>query len=144
MKTILVFLSVFFVISIYSQNQTSLQVIESKPFHDSVEAPDVVAMQTNETGDTGVIRFNTRQMLFDVFNASLERISNAIIDIERKEEFRASLYFENQIKVFTLYAPSSKERVVYCYTFNINTKSYTKKQLFQNKLMRVFTKSNNI
>ena len=134
MKTILVFLSVFFVISIYSQNQTSLQVIESKPFHDSVEAPDVVAMQTNETGDTGVIRFNTRQMLFDVFNASLERISNAIIDIERKEEFRASLYFENQIKVITLYAPSSKERVVYCYTFNINSKSYTKKQLFQKTL----------
>ncbi|WP_158974452.1 hypothetical protein [Cellulophaga sp. L1A9] len=134
MKRFLLFSMLLSQIALSAQSESKLQVIESVPFVDKVEATDVVAMHINDIQETGVIRFNKGRIIFDVFNNSLERINNEIISIERKEEFKASLYFDNEIKVITLYSPRKKERIVFCYTFNIKDKSYSKKQLFEKTL----------
>ncbi|CAH8282125.1 hypothetical protein EV196_11095 [Mariniflexile fucanivorans] len=131
MKKILVLLACFVLAIGYSQNKTTLKVLESAEFEDEVRSEQVLSMHTSESGLIGVIRNSKNHLLFDVFNESLGRIKNIQIEKDRNESYSGDLSFNNIIKVFTVLSPSKKERVLFCHEFNISDGSHKKTELFK-------------
>lgn len=115
----------------FAQNSTSLKVLESAEFRDEVRSGAVISMHTSLEGLTAVVRNSKKHLLFDVFNESLDRVKNAKIPIEKKENYGGNLSFGNIMKVFTVFSPSKKERIVYCHEFGISNNSYKKTALFK-------------
>lgn len=144
MKKIIYFIA--FVTSIsFAQNTTKLKVIESAEFKDEVKSGDVLSMHTSPLGLTGVVRYSKKHLLFDVFNESLGRIKNTVIETDKDEDYCGELTFNNIIKIFTIFSPSKKERVIYCHEFNINDGSHKRTKLFKTdveKNQRIFSGSN--
>ncbi|MEP5341282.1 MAG: hypothetical protein ABJL44_16965 [Algibacter sp.] len=129
----------------FAQNTTKLKVLESPEFKDKVKSGDVLSMHTSPLGLTGVVRYSKIHLLFDVFNESLDRIKNSLIETNLDEDFCGELIFKNTIKVFTVLSPSKKERVIYCHEFNINDGSHKRTKLFKTdveKNQRLFSGSN--
>lgn len=123
---------VLFIISMgFAQNNTKLKVTESAEFSDDVKSGEVLSMHTTESGLTGVIRNSKKHLLFDVFNESLGRIKNSLVETDKDENFCGELFFSDIIKVFTVYAPSKIERIVYCHEFNLTDGSHKKTELFK-------------
>ncbi|GAA4898428.1 hypothetical protein GCM10023311_24180 [Flaviramulus aquimarinus] len=145
MRKITCFLVFIFTTISFSQNKTNLKITESKAFTDKVMSQRVVSIHSTPNGLTGVIRISKKGLLFDVFDASLERIKNGLIRIETKEKYHANLSFGNSMKIFTIFSPSRKERVVYCHEFNLVNKTYKKTKLFKadvEKRQSIFSGSN--
>lgn len=115
----------------FAQNSTNLKVRESAEFRDDVKSGAVISMHTSPDGLTGVIRNSKKHLLFDVFNEPLNRIKNSKIPIEKKENYYGNLSFGNTMKIFTVFSPSKKERIVYCHEFGINDNSHKKTKLFK-------------
>ncbi|MEP1488415.1 MAG: hypothetical protein ABJK28_08300 [Algibacter sp.] len=129
----------------FAQNTTKLKVLESPEFKDKVKSGDVLSMHTSPLGLTGVVRRSKKHLLFDVFNESLGRIKNTLTETDKNEDYCGELTFNNIIKVFTIYSPSKKERVIYCHEFNITDGSHKRTQLFKTdveKNQRLFSGSN--
>ncbi|MDO7171291.1 hypothetical protein [Mariniflexile sp. AS56] len=127
------FILLVFIVSAlgYSQNKTTLKVLESPEFHDEVKSGEVLSMHTSESGLSGVVRNSRKHLLFDVFNESLGRIKNVQIETDSDENYCGNLSFGNIIKIFTVFSPSKKERVLYCHEFNITNGSHKKTELFK-------------
>lgn len=134
-----------FAITCFSQNETNLKISESVEFKDKVKSGAVLAIHNTPSGLTGIIRNSKKNFLFDVFDESLIRIKNVLIDIDKKEAFYGDLSFDNTMKIFTVFSPSKKERIVYCHEFNITNGSHKKIKLFKadvEKNQSIFSGSN--
>ncbi|WP_299099755.1 hypothetical protein [uncultured Winogradskyella sp.] len=117
-------------VSLGFAQKTTLKVTESDEFKDKVKAFNVLTIHTE--GDvTGVVREGKRDYLFDVFDKDLNKIHSSVIESDKKEVYVGEVVFGNEIKVFTVYSPKAKERIVYCHIFNIETGTHTKKTLFE-------------
>ena len=126
MGTIFIFISAFG----FSQNSTKLKVLESAEFKDKVKSGVVISIHTSPSGLTGIARNSKKNLLFDVFNESLDRLKSIVIPTDKKEVFYGDLAFGNTMKVFTVFSPSRKERIVYCHEFNIVDGTHKKTKLF--------------
>uniref|UniRef100_UPI0040485489 hypothetical protein n=1 Tax=Mariniflexile sp. TaxID=1979402 RepID=UPI0040485489 len=129
----------------HSQEKTTLKVMESPEFHDEVKSGAVLSMHTSESGLIGVVRNSRNHLLFDVFNESLGRIKNIQIETDRDENYCGNLSFGNIIKIFTVFSPTKKERVLYCHEFNIEDGSHKKTELFKAEVEKnqpIFSGSN--
>jgi hypothetical protein len=115
----------------FSQGQTKLKISESVYFKDEVVANEVLSMHLSNSNLMGVVRESKRNLLFDVFNPSFVKVYGQEIEKDRKESFCGELFFNNTIKFFTVFSPSKKERIIYCYEFNINDGTYKKTELFK-------------
>lgn len=145
MNKISFILVVFITVTCFSQNTTSLKVLESVEFKDKVKSGDVLSMHMSPTNLTGIVRYSKKNLLFDVFDESLGRIKNILIPKEKNEDYYGDLAFKNTMKIFTVFSPSRKERVVYCHEFNISDGSHKKTKLFQTlveKNQGIFSGSN--
>lgn len=114
-----------------SQVTTQLKVSESEEFKDEVTVGGVLAIHTTQNGKTGLVRASSSTFLLDVFDKDLKKISTQNIKSSKKESFNGFVSFENEIKYITVLAPSKRERIVYCNTFNIENNTHTQKELFQ-------------
>ncbi len=114
----------------FAQNTSSLKIKESAEFKDKVRSGAVLSMHTTPSELTGIVRNSKKNILFDVFNAALDRVKNVLIPIDKKENFYGDLSFDNTMKIFTVFSPSKKERIVYCHEFNIVDGSHKKTKLF--------------
>lgn len=127
----------FFVIAsvqVYSQT-TTLKIFESNDFKEQVPTTEIVGMHSSKKNKRGIIKYaKDGYFTFDVFSENLEPLFSQTFELEKKETALTSLYFENEIKVLTVASPKKKIRKVYCYIFNIETKSYTKTLLFEKVL----------
>lgn len=145
MKKISILLACFTLFIGFSQNKTTLKILESPEFHDEVKSGEVLSMHTSESGLIGVVRNSRNHLLFDVFNESLGRIKNVQIETDRNENYCGNLSFDNIIKIFTVFSPSRKERILYCHEFNINDGSHKKTELFKAEVEKnqpIFSGSN--
>lgn len=129
MKNIIAILLLFSTSIVFSQ-ETNLKVIESEEFKDKVKALNVLTIHTKDN-QTGVVRESKRDYLFDVFDKDLNKLHSTIIESDKKEVYVGEVVFGDEIKVFTVYSPKAKERIVYCHIFNIKTGVHTKKNLFE-------------
>lgn len=125
--------SIIFLITIfgYTQSTSTLKIKESEEFKDKVKSGAVISMHTAPSGLTGIVRNSKKNLLFDVFSESLVRLKNVLIPVAKKEVYYGDLSFDNTMKVFTVFSPSKKERIVYCHQFNIIDGSHKKIELFK-------------
>ncbi|MGJ8592336.1 MAG: hypothetical protein ACSHXF_07300 [Aquaticitalea sp.] len=128
MKTLIALLLLVTTIS-FSQT-TSLNVRESNEFKDEVKSDDVLAIYTTNNNITGIVRNSKKDLLFDAFDASLNKIYSKVVESSKKEDYVGDVYYGDVIKVFTVFSPSKSERTIYCHNFNIQTKSYEKIEVF--------------
>ncbi|MFP4845916.1 hypothetical protein [Winogradskyella sp. PE311] len=130
MKHLITF--ILFTIFSLSYSQTStLSVKESAEYKDKEKARGIMTIHTTQNGLTGIIRESKRDILFDVFDKSLQKTHSSIIESSKKETYVGEVVYGNEIKVFTVFSPKAKEREVYCHIFNIETGNHTKKKLFE-------------
>ena len=114
-----------------AQSSTILKVSESKEYKDEVKSIDVIAIQTSESGETAIVRNGKRDLLFDIFDANLSKVFSKIVKSSKKERYVGHLFYNNLLKVFTVYSPKKDERILYCHTLDLTSKSYTKITVFE-------------
>lgn len=141
-------IGLFFTIS-YSQNNTSLTIIESAEFIDVEIAQEIHAVRTGGNNLTGLVR-KTRSgsrtgFVFDVFDENLNRLSSNIVDAFTDETYIGDLFYNNQFLIFTVNTPNRKDRVLYCHVFNLEKNTHNRVELFQatvEKNQPIFSGSN--
>ena len=116
----------------FSQNEMKLKVIESQEYRDKYYMfGDVLANYMSPSGITGVVRKRNRDMLFEAFDNNLNPIFKDLIKGELKEELVGYVSFDDEIKIFTVFSPKQKKRIVSYYVFNLENLSIKKTQLFE-------------
>ncbi|WP_046759025.1 hypothetical protein [Kordia jejudonensis] len=124
---------------------TALKITESAQYKDEVKVDEISAMYTSPTGKTAIVRLGKKNILLDVFDNNLNKEFFKIIKKEKKEVYKGHLSYDDEIKVFTVFSPKKKERILYCHTFNIKNNTHTKKKLFEANVKKgggLFTGSN--
>ncbi|WP_111309462.1 hypothetical protein [Confluentibacter sediminis] len=145
MKPFFLSIALLTIITCFCQQQTKLNITESVDFKDDVRANEVLSMHLSNSNLMGVVRDSKRNLLFDIFNPSLIRLNGIEIEKPKNEDFCGELFFENTIKIFTVYSPSKKERILYCYEFNINDATHKKTELFKTNVennQKIFSGAN--
>lgn len=131
MKTFLTSLLLFiFAISNGQVKETNLNITISEEYKDIVKSNNILAVASLEDGTTGIARNSKKNLLFDIFNSSLIKIDSKQIEIDKKEIYVGDLFYGDEIKIFTVYAPKKDERILYCHTLNLKTKQHSKQKLF--------------
>ncbi len=126
-------LLVLFLCSIHfsqAQKTSKLQVLESTEYKDEVKTFEIKSIHTTTSNLTGIVRESKRDLLFDIFDGDLKKIFSKTVDIDKKERFVGELFFDNEIKYFTVYSTKKNERIVYCHVFNLEQMSYNRKEIF--------------
>lgn len=146
-KTVLLVVCCLLGYALHSQEEvtTKLKITESAQFKDEVAVEGIDVVYTNPAGKTAIVRFGRKSILLDVFNDNLDKEFFKIIKKEKKEVYKGHLSYDNEIKVFTVYSPKKKERIVYCHTFNIKNNTHQKTKLFEANVKKgggLFTGSN--
>ena len=127
-------MTLFVAATTFSQSTTNLNVSKSEKFNDQVKSSAVLSIHTTPSGLTGIIRNSKKNLLFDVFSESLGRIKNTLIPKDKNEFFYGDLTFNNIIKVFTVFSPSKRERIVYCHEFNMEDGTHKRTELFKTEV----------
>ncbi|MEL1241723.1 hypothetical protein [Flavobacterium flavipallidum] len=117
--------------SIFSQSTTKLKVTESAEYKDDIKSIDILTIHTTESGETAIIRNGKHDFLFDIFDKNLKKTFSKVVEAENDEKFVGELFYQNQLKFFTVYAPEKDKRIVYCHTLNLTTKSCSKTTIFE-------------
>ncbi len=130
MKYVLTSIAILWFLNLTAQT-TTLKVSESEAYKDKVKAKNIHAIHTTANGLTGVIREAKRDILFDIFDKDLNKIFSEVVEIEKKEHFVGELFYDEEIKFFTVYSPKKTERIIYCHIFNLKDRSLKKKKLFE-------------
>ena len=130
MKNLISFILLMTISLAYAQ-KTTLNVSESVEYKDKEKARTILTIHTTENGLTGMVRESKKDLLFDVFDKSLKKKHSRVVESSKKERYIGEIVFGNEIKVFTVFSPKAKERIVYGHIFNLETGTHTKKKLFE-------------
>ena len=114
-----------------SQTNSSLQVSISKEYKDEVKSIDVIAIHTFKDEETAVVRNGKKSFLFDIFDNKLDKIFSTVIKSDKNERYVGDLFYNNQLKLFTVYAPKKDYRILYCHTLDVTTKTHKKTIVFE-------------
>lgn len=134
MKLTFSILFALFAFCVFSQSTSSLKMIESTEFKDEVKSEEVLSIHTTFEGLTGIVRNGKNDLVLNIFDSSLNKIKDVLIPTEKKEEFYGNLCYGSTIKLFSVYSPSKKERVVNCYELNISDGTHIKTELFKTEV----------
>ena len=117
--------------AMFAQSTTKLKVSESAEYEDNIKTIGILAIHTTESGETAIIRNGKKTFLFDIFDTKLNKTFSKAVEANKEEEYVGDLFYNNQIKLFTVYSPEKDERILYCHTLDLTTKSYTKTTIFK-------------
>ncbi len=114
-----------------AQSTTNLRVSQSEEYKDKVKSIDVIAIYTSEAGETVIARNGKKDFLLDIFDTNLNKTFSKVIESNKNEKHVGDLFYNNQFKLFTVYAPKKDERILYCHTLDLTSKSYKKTIIFE-------------
>lgn len=120
-----------FISNAQEKSTTKLKITESAEYKDEVKVEGIDVIYTNSAGKTAIVRFGKKNILLDVFDSNLDKDFFKLIKKEKKEVYKGHLSYNDEIKVFTVYSPKRKERILYCHTFNIKNNTHQKTKLFE-------------
>jgi hypothetical protein len=109
---------------------SSLKISESQEFKDSEKSDEILSIHTSTKNVTGIVREGKKHLLFDIFDASFDKFHSEVIEKSKNETFVGDVYFDDEIKVFTVEKVNKSERNVYAHIFNFLNKSHSKVKLF--------------
>ena len=130
MKKFLFFLLTVVPLIVFGQSTTNLNVKESVPYTDNTRTVNILGINTSTEGKTVILSSAKREFILDVFDKELNKKFFVKIKKDKKESAMGGLFFDDKTKMFTVYAPNKRERVLYSYTFDLDNQSYEKKELF--------------
>lgn len=81
-----------------------------------------------------MVRSGRKVFLFDVFDQDLNKIFTQEIKVSKNEKHVGDLFFNNQLKFFTVDAPTARIRILYCYTFDLSSKTINKTTIFEKEI----------
>jgi len=136
MKKQLLLLFIFTLKFTLAQTTSKLSISESDEYKDDVKSYNILSIHTSKTGQTAIIRNSKKNILYDVFDSNLKKVSSKVIESSKKETFVGDLFFGDEIKFFTVFAPKKNERILYCHIFNLKDKSHKKVQLFKTTVVK--------
>ena len=113
MKKLLILCLIIISNSALSQSKTTLTVSQSAEYKDTVKSIDVKAIYTSESGETAIVRSGKKDFLFDIFDSNLNKLFSKVVKSTKKEKHVGDLFYNNQLKLFTVYAPKKDERILY-------------------------------
>ncbi|MGC1473501.1 MAG: hypothetical protein WA775_12985 [Psychroserpens sp.] len=131
MKNLLLLCSLIVSTLSLAQSTTTLKVSESEEYKDKKKSEDVIAIYTSDASETAIVRNSKKDFLFDMFDANLNKTFSKVVESSKKETHVGDLFYDNQLKFFTVYAPKNDERVVYCHTLDLSAKSHKKTVIFE-------------
>lgn len=127
---------------IIAQNESDFKLYESPIYNDEIKTDSVRAIYTSNSGRTGIVRNDKKQIVFDLFNERLLKIQTKIIETERKETYIGDIFFNSEIKVFTETYPERDTKLFSCYILNLNGEADKKIELSSTtviKKLRLFS-----
>lgn len=120
MKNLITFI-LLVILSVSYAQETTLNISESPEYKDKEKAIAILTIHTTENGLTGVVRESKRDLLFDVFDKELNKKHSLVVESSKKESYVGDIVFGDEIKIFTVFSPKVKERIVYCHIFNLKS-----------------------
>ncbi len=102
-----------------AQNESNFALYESPVFRDEVKTDSVRAIYTANSGRTGIVRNDKKQLVFEIFNERFLKIYTKIIETKSKETYVGDIFFNNEIKVFTETYPERDTKLLSCYIINL-------------------------
>jgi len=130
MKNLITFI-LLVILSVSYAQETTLNISESPEYKDKEKAIAILTIHTTENGLTGVVRESKRDLLFDVFDKELNKKHSLVVESSKKESYVGDIVFGDEIKIFTVFSPKVKERIVYCHIFNLKSGNHSKTKLFE-------------
>jgi hypothetical protein len=79
----------------------------------------------------GMVRFGFKNIIWDVFDKDMNREFTEMIEDSEDENYRGHVNVGKTIKLFTSVQGKFLFQTFYCYTFDIENNTYTKKELFK-------------
>lgn len=127
---------------IIAQNESNFKLYESPVYNDEVKTDSIRAIYTSNSGRTGMVRNDKKQLVFDLFNERSSKIHTKIIETERTETYVGDIFFNDEIKVFTETYPERDTKLLSCYIINLIDKEDKKMELSSTtviKKLRLFS-----
>ncbi len=109
---------------------TYFNVKESQEFKDHHRNTSVLAVHTTASNETIVARSSRKKIVFEVYDEQVKNTFNKVVDIPKKEVVISDLFFNNELKIFTLTSPSKTERILKCHILNLDSKEHRIVELF--------------
>ena len=78
-----------------------------------------------------VARTAKRKLIFEAYDEQAKNIFNVFTDLDKNETIAGEIFYNNQLKVFSVYTPSKTDRVINCYILDVLNKSIKKVELFK-------------
>lgn len=117
-------------------NIPGIKISESKEFKEKHKTYGVLSLNTSKSGKTSLVRSGKKKFVLDVFDKGFNKTFSKVIKVEKKEWYEGDLFFENELKFFSVYSPKRKERELFCHSFNLEDNSYKKTKLFSTSIKR--------
>ncbi|GHC65234.1 hypothetical protein [Ulvibacter litoralis] len=114
---------------IFAQNESNFKIYESPVYIDKVKTDSVRATYTSNSGKTGIIRNDKKEIVFDLFDENFSKIHSKLIETDKKETYIGDIFYSNEINVFTETFPDKDVKVLTCYVFNLENKTNKKIEL---------------
>ena len=124
-----------FISQLFSQS-SYFSVKESQKFTDSRRNTRVLAVHTNDIDQTVIARGHPRELMFEIFNGDAENIFYQVIPLAFRESFIGELFYNDEIKIFTVHRLDAQTRVIYAHILHIKTQESRKIKLFQTTVER--------
>lgn len=138
MKFIKIFILFFLVQQAYSQS-SYFNIQESQKYKSQHFSTSVLSVNTNAENYTIIARIASSSLIFETFdeNAKGQKVMNK--KLEKKEVFAGSLFYDNKVKIFTVYSPSKIDRTINCHIYDVSTNTYEKVELFKTTVRRKYS-----
>lgn len=130
MKSLSTLILFLFILNTHAQS-SHFKVLESQKYFDSFKSTIVRSVHTNKQNHTVIVRTVKNGLTFEVFDENAKGIKALTKELDKKETFAAELFYDNTVKIFTVYSPSKTERVIFCHIYDTENGSHNKVELFR-------------
>ncbi len=130
-KTFLFSFFVMLSMQVMNSQSTYFDVKESEKFVDKHRGTNVLTVHTTDKNETIIARSSRKKLIFEIYDENVKNTFNYAVSISKKEKVQSQLFFNNELKIFTLYSPSKSERVINCHILNLETKQHRTVELFK-------------
>lgn len=125
----------FIGVSVLAQSQY-FDVKESEKYKDQYNSAAVLNIYTTKNQLNLIARKSRSYLIFETFDQNAQGDKILSVKINRKEHYVGDLFYNNQLRVFTVDNPSKTERILHCYTYDVSSNTYTKKTLLEKKVVK--------
>jgi hypothetical protein len=125
----------FLPFSLLSQN-SHFETYESQKYRDQFKTTNILNVYTTENQLNVIARTSKSYLVFETFDDKAKGKKILTVKLGKKESFVGELFYNNQFRIFMVGRPSKTERILYCYTYDIDSNSYQKVTLFESTVKK--------